>query len=337
VGLNERTIGVVNYWKQINFLRGKFFEKWNLTGDGTVPLRSAEIVTLTKRKADYYIKNEKHEKLPSSEAGIEIIRGLLKEPAETLFAMPDKIYYDPPESYALSVWQAFVSSPVSLHAYDTQGNHTGSITDTSWEANIPNSEYFHGDLRDPHSPKGVLLSPDEDYSLEIISLDTTSSFDLVIDKIINGYSMATVYFDSVVILNQTTAICSLNTSTQIIELEIDFDGDGIIDTVIAPIILTNVENENNSSLLPKDYMLSQNYPNPFNPTTKITYALPKSSLVQIKIFNLLGQEIATLVNEEKSAGFYEMDFNASDLPSGVYLYKLQAGDFVQTKKMILLK
>jgi hypothetical protein len=94
-------------------------------------------------------------------------------------------------------------------------------------------------------------------------------------------------------------------------------------------------NDDHSPMI--NYRLSQNYPNPFNPTTKISYSLPKSSLVQLKIFNLLGQEIATLVNEEKPAGNYEVNFNASNLPSGVYLYKIQAGDYIETKKMILLK
>jgi hypothetical protein len=85
------------------------------------------------------------------------------------------------------------------------------------------------------------------------------------------------------------------------------------------------------------YKLTQNYPNPFNPTTTISYSLTNNSLVQLKIFNILGQEVATLVNEEKPIGKYEINFNASNLSSGVYFYKIQTGDFVQTKKMILLK
>jgi hypothetical protein len=92
------------------------------------------------------------------------------------------------------------------------------------------------------------------------------------------------------------------------------------------------------------YDLTQNYPNPFNPVTKISYALPSASMVDLKVYNVLGQLIITLVNEEKPAGFYEVDFNAADLPSGVYIYRIQAvpngrqaGDYAETKKMILLK
>ncbi len=85
------------------------------------------------------------------------------------------------------------------------------------------------------------------------------------------------------------------------------------------------------------FELSQNYPNPFNPSTKIKYSIPQSADVTLKIFNTLGEEIETLVSEEKPVGTYELNWNAANLPSGVYFYRLQAGDFVQTRKMILLK
>jgi hypothetical protein len=95
---------------------------------------------------------------------------------------------------------------------------------------------------------------------------------------------------------------------------------------------------------PNDFILYQNYPNPFNPTTSIKYAVSSlpdgkasTQLVQLKVYDVLGNEVATLVNEEKSAGMYEVEFNATKFASGVYYYKLQAGDFVQMKKMILMK
>ncbi|MCZ7609428.1 MAG: T9SS type A sorting domain-containing protein [Ignavibacterium sp.] len=86
-----------------------------------------------------------------------------------------------------------------------------------------------------------------------------------------------------------------------------------------------------------NYKLSQNYPNPFNPVTKIRYQIPQSGFVTLKIFDVLGAEVKTLVNEEKIAGQYEVDFNASKLASGVYIYRIQAGDFISSKKMILLR
>jgi len=88
---------------------------------------------------------------------------------------------------------------------------------------------------------------------------------------------------------------------------------------------------------PTEYKLEQNFPNPFNPATVIRYQLPAKTLATLKIFDVLGKEVAVLVNEENEAGFHQVEFNGSGLASGVYLYILQAGSFVQTKKFILLK
>jgi len=98
-----------------------------------------------------------------------------------------------------------------------------------------------------------------------------------------------------------------------------------------------VKVEDQVNEVPTEFLLSQNYPNPFNSTSVIKYSIPKLSEVTVKIFNTLGQELATLVNEEKPVGTYELNWNASNLPSGVYFYRLQAGSFVETRKMILLK
>jgi hypothetical protein len=86
-----------------------------------------------------------------------------------------------------------------------------------------------------------------------------------------------------------------------------------------------------------EYYLKQNYPNPFNSTTTINYSVAKRSVVSIKIFDILGREIQTLVDEEKSPGNYNVKFNGNNLPSGVYFYRLRAGAFSETKKLILLK
>jgi parallel beta-helix repeat protein len=86
-----------------------------------------------------------------------------------------------------------------------------------------------------------------------------------------------------------------------------------------------------------EYSLSDNYPNPFNPVTKIGYTVPQTSFVTLKVYDVLGREVATLVNEEKISGVYEVEFNGSNLSSGIYFYSLTAGDFHQTKKLILMK
>jgi hypothetical protein len=89
--------------------------------------------------------------------------------------------------------------------------------------------------------------------------------------------------------------------------------------------------------IPLTAHLEQNYPNPFNPSTKISYTVPERSNVTLKIFNLLGSEVAELVNGEMEAGTYKINFNAINLPSGVYFYEIKAGDYISTKKMLLLK
>lgn len=99
-------------------------------------------------------------------------------------------------------------------------------------------------------------------------------------------------------------------------------------------LLTHLNLENN---FPNTFTLSQNYPNPFNPSTKISFSVPKKSFVTIKVYDILGKEIAMLINSEKSIGNYELEFNGSSLSSGIYFYRMQAGDFVDTKKLILLK
>ena len=95
--------------------------------------------------------------------------------------------------------------------------------------------------------------------------------------------------------------------------------------------------DNHTNKLPKDFLLSQNYPNPFNPSTAIQYSIPQQSFVTLKVYDLLGREVATLVNEVEPTGYYEKEFNASSLPSGVYFYRLQAAGYVETKKMILMR
>ena len=86
-----------------------------------------------------------------------------------------------------------------------------------------------------------------------------------------------------------------------------------------------------------DFYLSQNYPNPFNPMTNIQFEIPDLEKVTLKIYDILGREISTLINEEKKTGIYRIKFDGTDLPSGIYFYQLKAGMFTQTKKMILLK
>ena len=100
--------------------------------------------------------------------------------------------------------------------------------------------------------------------------------------------------------------------------------------------MTGVSNSN-FSMLPGSFRLSQNYPNPFNPVTRIKYSVPVQSSVKLILYDVLGKEVKTIVNEVKPSGEYIYDLNASSLSSGVYFYKLEADGFIDTKRMILLK
>ena len=126
------------------------------------------------------------------------------------------------------------------------------------------------------------------------------------------------YFDDISIISSTTLSYRLK--------QVDFDGTYDYSDVVF------VEN-----ISPGDFELKQNYPNPFNPSTSIQYAVGRQQFVVLKVYDVLGEEIATLVNEEKPAGTYEIMFDAQVLTSGIYFYTLDAGSFIETKKMILLR
>ncbi len=107
--------------------------------------------------------------------------------------------------------------------------------------------------------------------------------------------------------------------------------DGITGQIV-PIGITNISTE-----VPDNFVLYQNYPNPFNPSTKIRFDIPKSSIVKLIVYDMIGREVSVLLNEKIKPGSYEYQWDGSDLTSGVYFYKLQAEGFVQVKKMILIK
>src|SRR4030095_1026330 len=95
--------------------------------------------------------------------------------------------------------------------------------------------------------------------------------------------------------------------------------------------------EPTGTVIPQDYFINQNYPNPFNPSTKIKFGLPENNNVKLTVYDVLGKEVSLLVNEFRQSGTYEIDFDGTNLPSGLYFYKLEAGEFTQTKKMLLIK
>ena len=128
---------------------------------------------------------------------------------------------------------------------------------------------------------------------------------------------------------------------------VDVDGDGDMDVLSASSVdrkiawyqnlsIVGIVN-NDPPVVPVKLLLYNNYPNPFNPATTIEFDLPRSGFVTLKLYNSLGKELVTLISDNSPAGKYKAKFNANNLASGVYLSRLQAGDFVQTRKMVLLK
>jgi hypothetical protein len=117
--------------------------------------------------------------------------------------------------------------------------------------------------------------------------------------------------------------------------------DGKIDEVrisnIARYQIIIADIEDNKDIPPSTLLLEQNYPNPFNPSTKIKYSIPELSFVTIKVYDLLGRELLTLVSEEKTVGEYEVEFSGNGLTSGVFFYRLNVGNYIDTKKMVFLK
>ncbi len=108
-------------------------------------------------------------------------------------------------------------------------------------------------------------------------------------------------------------------------------------SLVLRIIRTTVGINIISTEIPGEFKLENNYPNPFNPETNIRYQLPKASMVSIKLYDIAGREVATLVNENHFAGYYNYQFNANGLSSGIYFYKIQAGEFSDIKRMVLIK
>jgi predicted GH43/DUF377 family glycosyl hydrolase len=127
-------------------------------------------------------------------------------------------------------------------------------------------------------------------------------------------------------------------ATPIAGIDIDIDGEArnatVPDIGADEFTIVGVEDE---ELFPTEYALEQNYPNPFNPSTTIKYSIPTQSKVVLKVYDILGNEIATIMDEEKSVGTYELTWSAANLSSGIYFYQLNSGNFIETKKMILLK
>jgi len=208
-----------------------------------------------------------------------------------------------------------------LIIFDTESIHLGDIPDNSQPEDTTLFVYNKGGDTD-----SIFASIDYGTADSSIFSVVPSVFELA-----PGDSQAVTY--------TITPHPSLESKLYITKLIIDSKFSPITPSIHKPIrfnILYTAVEENGTDL-PKSFVLKQNYPNPFNPTTTIRYTTPKSSTVSLKIINLIGQEITSLVHETQPAGEYEVQWNAGNLPSGVYICRFQAGEFVETKKLLLIK
>ena len=140
-------------------------------------------------------------------------------------------------------------------------------------------------------------------------------------------------------IDETTATFLESRGIPIAGIETDFDGDlrDEDSTDIGADEFDGVMGVEDETTLPTEFALEQNYPNPFNPTTTIKYGVKERTIIELKVYDILGNEVAALIKEEQPAGYYVLNFNAVNLSSGVYFYQLKAGNFIETKKMLLIK
>jgi hypothetical protein len=162
-------------------------------------------------------------------------------------------------------------------------------------------------------------------------LEFTDSSGIVIDTSLS-YDVTPL---ETFILNDSTKIPPLADSVNIVIFDNENNFIGILISRTTEDLITDIKSFTNYT--PAGFKLKQNYPNPFNPVTKINYSVPKMSFIKINVYDILGNEIATLVNEEKLAGDYAIEFNGSNLSSGIYFYRMQSGTFIDIKKFILMK
>ncbi|MFZ1290562.1 MAG: T9SS type A sorting domain-containing protein, partial [Melioribacteraceae bacterium] len=217
-----------------------------------------------------------------------------------------------------------IECPVNLLVTDSEGKRLGVVSDTNFVEEF--SAHIYKAVQDGKTVGWYLGLTEKNYDI-IISGESSGMFRMQISgESVSGQLLD--YGEQPIIKNENAKI-KLNAENPI-PILILTDGSQIIPQIVP----SGLEEQKTVTY---QYMIMNNYPNPFNPTTSISYSIPNRSNVIIKVYDILGKEIETLITEEKPVGTYEVIWNASKYPSGVYFYKLQAGKFIETKKMILIK
>lgn len=266
-----------------------------------------------------------------------------------------------------------IGAKVKLKA-NINGNPVWQYREVSAQNNFNghNSQRVHFGLGDATVIDSVIIIWPSGQKKYLANL-SKNTFYTQVEDIPTGYLEANFKADSISgdgqLTVQFTGLTVTDPSNPVTSREWDFDNDGTVDATeqnpshtytsagdyTVRLVVTNgttsdtlIRNnyikvtgttaiEDNLSQVPGKFSLGQNYPNPFNPATKIKYSIPEKSNVILKVYDILGQEVATLINEIKKPGFYEENFDGENLPSGIYIYRITAGKFISVRKMILLK
>ena len=258
---------------------------------------------------------------------------ILPQVWDELKAFPG-IIWDHIKNSGQKIYFFILDSPGDLIIEDSNGNITSVTADTTIKEGIENSFAFGF-----NNHKAVMLMGNDQYKITLKGT-ATGTCGLSIFKPGTKDSFLKLTYNSIPTTEHSQASLTVSQNISQYDLQIDSNGDGIIDETKAPDsvqVVTSMQQRPNNLRIPKHFFLYQNWPNPFNPTTHISYEIAKGCHVELTVCNLLGKKLKTLVNSFQSAGSYQVNFNAKGLPSGLYLYRLQAGDFVQTKRMVLIK
>ena len=189
----------------------------------------------------------------------------------------------------------------------------------------------------PEIPQNFEATFSESTDSALVELTWSTVTDDDLDKFIisrdDGTTVTEIEVDST---NYTDVLKKSGNFTYFVQ-SIDFSGNLSEPSEVAQITIISVSNDIQTGSVPLEFLLFQNYPNPFNPSSTIKFGIPEAAVVKLDVYNLLGQKVKSLVNAQKSAGYHTVTFNASDLSSGMYIYRIQAGDFIQIKRMTLIK
>jgi hypothetical protein len=327
VGTGKKTPGRIN-----RYASGKTVVAATLNGDGTVPVTSAKGVAPSSAVQTRYVSGIQHMDLPSAPQTWSLVDAVLQSSTKKTSMIVEVSEADTTEE--ASALQLTVVGDAAMDAMDSLGRHCKIAADSVVRMDIPESDAIV-----TRGLSILLLPRGSGYDVKVDSCKS-ASLDIVANDIDKGVQNESALFEEVAVDSSGAIRLALRTITPNLQLGIDNNGDGVVDTTVKPttyIVSSLKESPGAGTLVPSSFALEQNFPNPFNPLTTIRYGIPTCSIVKLSVYNTLGQQVALLQDGEQEAGYHEVKFDGSGLSSGVYFYRLTAGTFVETKKLLLVR